>query len=124
MSIAEDGVGQKDAAERVVRVDVVGDDGRDHYMFHCPGCRSVHRFSVPPWGFDGNMVEPTVDGSVLVHGVPAVRETGFEGLPTCHSFIRRGHIEFLADSTHSLAGLTVDLPRWADDMRDDRSMVP
>jgi hypothetical protein len=30
--------------------------------------------------------------------------------PRCHSFVRNGHIEFLSDSTHALAGQTVQLP--------------
>lgn len=28
----------------------------------------------------------------------------------CHSFVTDGRIQFLADCTHDLAGLTVDLP--------------
>ena len=36
----------------------------------------------------------------------------------CHSFVRSGRIEFLSDSTHALAGQTVDLP---DDMPDGAS---
>ncbi|BAS10570.1 hypothetical protein AHiyo4_39920 [Arthrobacter sp. Hiyo4] len=30
--------------------------------------------------------------------------------PRCHSFVRNGHIEFLSDSTHELAGQTMALP--------------
>jgi hypothetical protein len=32
----------------------------------------------------------------------------------CHSFVRAGRIEFLNDSTHALAGKTVDLPDLPD----------
>jgi len=28
----------------------------------------------------------------------------------CHSYVTDGRIQFLADCTHALAGLTVDLP--------------
>jgi hypothetical protein len=30
--------------------------------------------------------------------------------PRCHSFVTDGRIQFLSDSTHALAGQTVDLP--------------
>lgn len=30
----------------------------------------------------------------------------------CHSFVTDGRIQFLSDSTHDLAGQTVDLPEW------------
>ena len=37
----------------------------------------------------------------------------------CHSFVTDGRIQFLSDSTHVLAGQTVDLPPIADSMGDD-----
>lgn len=30
----------------------------------------------------------------------------------CHSFVTGGHIQFLGDSAHVLAGQMVDLPEW------------
>lgn len=30
----------------------------------------------------------------------------------CHSFVRDGRIEFCGDSTHAMAGQTVELPDW------------
>lgn len=42
--------------------------------------------------------------------------------PRCHSFVRDGKIEFLNDSTHSLAGQTVDLPPLPDWLKEDRDV--
>ena len=33
----------------------------------------------------------------------------------CHSFVTDGRIQFLTDSTHTLAGQTVPLPAWGED---------
>ncbi|HET6805314.1 MAG TPA: hypothetical protein VFH59_07745 [Frateuria sp.] len=113
---------------------VVHDDGTFYGIrFCCPGCaqvrdgvgswvvltvkwtpegytRSPHINEQHCWGFDGNLDNPTLTPSVLQQwnqwqgeGVPAKRHV-------CHSFVRNGRIEFLGDSTHSLAGQTVDLP--------------
>lgn len=90
----------------------------------CPGCqigahilpvdwtpegmqRSKHvNGSRPVWGFNGDLERPTLSPSILG------RTTwGEERVPlVCHSFVRDGRIEFLADCTHMLAGQTVDLP--------------
>ena len=64
----------------------------------------------PRWSFNGDMENPTFGPSVLSRW----NEWQGEGVPAkthvCHSFIRGGRIEFLSDSTHALAGNTVDLP--------------
>lgn len=82
-----------------------GSDGRrDFVIFTCLGCDARHQVSVGEhgqWGWNGSLELPTFEGSVLVTG-------GRGGI--CHSFVRDGRIEYLADSTHSLAGQTVDLP--------------
>jgi len=83
----------------------------------CPGCDEAHRPVIadedgheppgPVWGWDGNLTAPTFTPSVLVQGGPKNS--------VCHSFIRNGRWEFLADSTHHLAGQTVDMvpvPDW------------
>jgi hypothetical protein len=90
-----------------------------HYgwTFHCPGCaawdepghhlHSTHTVD-RTWTFNGDQDKPTLSPSVLVTGqfwVGGVKEER-----RCHSFVREGRIEFLADCTHSLAGKTVDLP--------------
>jgi hypothetical protein len=30
----------------------------------------------------------------------------------CHSFVTAGHIQFLSDCTHEMAGQTVEIPEW------------
>ncbi len=88
--------------------------------FMCPGCDSSHICRVegegrPCWGFNGNMDAPTLTPSVLVtyNGPDAgqLDEDGFRAPPAvCHSYVTNGSIQFLADSTHALAGQTVPLP--------------
>ena len=87
--------------------------------FRCPGCDSHHYLRVPPlspaWGFNGDFDRPTFTPSVLVEysGPDAGQDRGDgDRAPParCHSFVTDGRIQFLADSTHSLSGQTVDLP--------------
>ena len=93
------------------------------YGFHYPGCNETHLFWVkslrnapvwkaagdgrvqgPVWAFNGDVERPTVNPSILV-------TTRFpDHTKICHSFIRDGRIQFLSDSTHQLAGKTVELP--------------
>jgi hypothetical protein len=97
--------------------------------FWCPGCEEMHVVS-PGWTFDGNYERPTFSPSVLVtsgcktpqfqagescwctfnaEAVAAGREpSGFQ-CSRCHLFVKAGHIEFLGDSTHKLAGQTVEM---------------
>jgi hypothetical protein len=85
---------------------------------------------LPGWTFDGNYDRPTFSPSVLVtsgcktpqfkpgdecwctfnaEAVQAGREpSGFE-CSRCHLFVKAGKIEFLSDSTHKLAGQTVEM---------------
>lgn len=81
--------------------------GPAHYFFECPGCGCLHSIITPGWSFNGDIDKPTVSPSILVNGNPAAHN------PTakrCHSFVRDGKIQFLADCEHELAGQTVDLP--------------
>lgn len=105
--------------------------------FWCPGCNSAHMIqygegSGPRWGWNGDEVRPTFTPSINVLGIKhdmtdaeqvaydaAFDEVGPMALlddprfrTVCHSFVRDGRINFLGDSTHSLAGQTVDLPPW------------
>lgn len=77
------------------------------YMFWCPGCETGHWFSVPPWTFDGDMVNPTVRASILVRG-PA-KGDGRNPVVRCHLFVTDGAIRFLTDCDHALAGQTVPM---------------
>lgn len=86
----------------------------------------------PCWTWNGNLDLPTFSPSVLVtrghfcHNPPVPGNCACdfqERFPDeepwawpctrCHSFVRDGRIQFLPDSTHKLAGQTVDLPEIA-----------
>lgn len=85
-------------------------NGRQSYRFVCPGCaqydepgstfHAAHVFD-SSWTYNGAGEKPTVS--------PSIKLTSHDGR-VCHSFIREGRIEFCADSTHALAGQTVELP--------------
>lgn len=89
--------------------------------FFCPGCKTRHTVSIgtpggPQWSWNGDVDNPTLSPSVLVTWYkPSDNDEEFDDATkdvkqTCHSFVRNGHIEFLTDCTHSLAGQTVQLP--------------
>jgi len=102
--------------------------------FQCPGCGTSHvlRVSGPlPWNWNGSIESPTLTPSVLFtsgHYAPGWKgpkcwctynaehpeEKDSFSCVRCHSFITDGKIRFLPDSTHGLAGQTVDLPDWSD----------
>ena len=87
-------------------------------LFFCPGCKGVHGINVaegkrPCWKWNNSMEKPTFKPSILV---------SYGDNRVCHSFITDGKIKYCNDSTHDLAGKTVDLPefetnfqKWADD---------
>lgn len=105
----------------------------DHVLFWCPGCKAYHAIRVgdgpgPRWKWDGAVDWPTITPSILVTGEelteqgerdmeewekaghPSRDGKPFETRPMrCHSFITDGMIRFLEDSTHELAGRTVEL---------------
>lgn len=134
------GVGAEERAavpgEDTVKLRPYSYEGKLHgYHFWCPGCDQPHGFSVAGdcrWQFDGNMDRPTVAPSILVQGGHYAEghsgecwctynakhpdnPSGFKCL-RCHSYIRSGRIQFLNDCSHSLAGQTVELPDWPDDL--------
>ncbi|WPY93145.1 DUF6527 family protein [Limimaricola variabilis] len=81
--------------------------------FMCPGCGTMHVVTIdgdrpPHWDWNGDADAPTFQPSVLVT-MPDPDRPGVN-LSICHSFVRDGRIQFLGDSTHALAGQTVDLP--------------
>ena len=78
------------------------DSGR-LYLIECPGCGYGHHFD-SRWQFNGNLERPTFKPSLLVNS------SGAGPSPRCHSFVTDGRIRFLEDSTHELAGQTVELP--------------
>ena len=104
------------------------------YLFFCPGCEGMHKFD-SRWTFNGDFEKPTFSPSLLVrtghyqlehksdkcwctyNAVHKDDPAPFE-CAICHSFVTDGKIQFLNDSTHILAGQTVDLKdesEWWDD---------
>ena len=94
-----------------------------HLIFWCPGCNSHHAAIVDGsrgWTWNGSFTHPTISPSILVKGTVPITDDEhariMRGEPIqprdliCHSFVRDGMIEYLSDSTHSLAGQTVPLP--------------
>lgn len=88
-------------------------------MFCCPGCAELHGHvglhvlpvntteHTPAWEWDRNLDAPTLAPSILTrHGADMDQ--------VCHSYLRGGVLEYLADSTHSLAGQSVPLPNLPD----------
>lgn len=103
-------------------------------VFACPGCGQAHAVRIeelpgsgrPVWDFNGDVDAPTFSPSYLYEAytwepqvtpanLDAWRAAPWEQTRTpkvCHSFIVGGQISFLSDSTHFLAGQTVDLAHW------------
>lgn len=74
-------------------------------LFMCPGCNCYHMFDAR-WTWNGDVNRPTFSPSLAV----------FMGTDRqCHSFVRDGRIEFLADSRHRLAGQIVEMLEEPDD---------
>jgi hypothetical protein len=77
----------------------------DDMLVHwCPGCCQLHPVAVDKpnslgafWTWNGNKDQPTFTPSFHLRGI-------------CHYFIQDGKIDYLNDSTHFLAGQTVELP--------------
>lgn len=108
-------------------------DEQAGYSFFCPGCKGHHSVVTSPggWGFNENPESPTFTPSVLVKGghfaegwtgpdcwcnfeARTGQKTSFQ-CRICHSYVTDGQIQFLADSTHFLAGQTVALPDYPEE---------
>lgn len=98
---------------------VTSDGSHYGYRFHCPGCDDKHVIPTKPhergWDFSGTVERPTFSPSIHVYPSKKGVDGKIVDTPRCHSFVRDGRIEFLAESTHALAGQTVDLPEIATD---------
>lgn len=82
------------------------------YLIDCVACKCSHCLATKianengsKWAFNGDVNSPTFHPSLKV----TVRPHTLEKL-ICHSFIKNGKMEYLSDSTHDLAGHTVELP--------------
>lgn len=92
----------------------------EHVAFNCPGCECGHMIRIsgahPVWEWNGDLDNPTVSPSIRVtypanpNALEEFKEWRLER--TCHMYVKEGKIQFLADCTHPLAGLTVDIPDW------------
>ncbi len=80
-------------------------------MWRCEGCREIHHIVVrgqrslmsgASWSWNGSTSKPTLTPALLkaIEGNNPIR---------CHSFVRDGEVQFLADSDHALAGKTVPM---------------
>lgn len=96
--------------------------GKATWKFWCPGCDGAH---VVNDSWTVNVEAATINPSILVHPHKTLIDSTLTGpaltapenvteTPLCHSYVTDGRIRFLDDSTHALAGQTVDLPDWED----------
>jgi Family of unknown function (DUF6527) len=85
-------------------------DGGD-VAFFCPGCERWHVINAARWHFDGNYDRPTFSPSIVITTNAIADDDGAVLLAAskCHSFVKDGHIQFLGDCTHAMAGKTVPL---------------
>lgn len=87
-------------------------------VFYCPGCEEDHQIDTVKWEFNGDYEKPTFSPSYLTwidpnpNASPKFRKGRYRTGWRCHSFIKNGHIEYLSDCTHKLAGQTIKLPEW------------
>lgn len=91
-------------------------DGNRVHIF-CPGCNVPHGIVVGSWTWNGSLELPTFSPSLLTHrrvgnNLPLEHQDFRWTDEVCHCFVNDGLIQFLTDSTHHLAGQTVDLPEW------------
>jgi hypothetical protein len=123
---------------------VLRDKDYDCWKFFCPGCEVTHNF-YDSWKFNGDLDRPTVEPSIKVEYCrypPVDLSTGdfargadgeylldehgmLRGAKkmVCHSFIRDGLIQFLADCTHELAGKIVPLTDVPNDPPADHDII-
>jgi hypothetical protein len=85
------------------------------FLFDCPGCKSLHAVhTITPnsrgalWEFNGNVDKPTFSPSIIV----SWEYQATQQKHVCHSYVTDGKIQFLSDSTHSLAAQIVELPDY------------
>jgi hypothetical protein len=112
-----------DTGPLVVVRQVRSQDGQHlggHALVWCPACDKLHALGVrgddgsrapTEWEWNGDLERPTFSPSLLTW-------TGDRDNPDtrCHSYIRNGMWDYLADCTHALAGQVnvpmVPLPAW------------
>lgn len=90
--------------------------------FWCPGCAEFHTVTTHEggWQWNGDLEKVTLSPSILVRGTKRLTDEEHAFVmnggkidvvqTVCHSFVKEGQIQFLADCTHDLASQTVALP--------------
>ena len=76
-------------------------DKKIQWHIMCPGCGHVHAMSPSIHTFNGDLLNPTFNPSLLQN---------FNPEKICHSFVRDSTIQFLSDCYHELKNQTVELP--------------
>jgi hypothetical protein len=128
-------------ASKLKQVEVYGHTQQYYYCPGCKQAHNVNTAvpagsNNPAWTFDGDPQSPTFTPSVLVTWsepknindpqamerdlalAKARRDAGEQNikLPSvnkvCHHYVTLGRIQYLLDSTHELAGHTVDMVDW------------
>lgn len=86
--------------------------GTGAYFHWCPGCEEMH--TLPDgWSFDGNLETPTFTPSFLHSGYSSHHQPRI-----CHYILTNGILNFCTDSTHTLAGKSVALPKLPIELAD------
>jgi hypothetical protein len=84
------------------------DDGHHAY---CSGCKQDHL--IPnTWQFNGNLEKPTFSPSLLIRYQNYNHVQDKDISFVCHSFITDGEWRYCSDSTHELAGQTVEMEEY------------
>jgi hypothetical protein len=100
--------------------ELLASDGVSHYswVWHCPGCDAPHQCD-DRWSFNGDHERPTFgpvppapNCSVLVTTYHFEGEARVDD--RCHSHVTDGRVTYTEapDTTHALAGQTVEIPDW------------
>ena len=92
--------------------EIVRSDGsRYSWIIYCPACRDSHLVN-SRFVWNGSKDKPTFDGETTILGVKIERAHNSINRPHCHFSIQDGFITFYRDSSHHMAGETVELPDW------------
>ena len=85
-------------------LEIIKDKDLIRFYFYCKACNEIHGIN-NTWAVEINAFgKPTVNPSILIE------KENYK----CHMHIKNGKIKYLDDSTHYLAGKTVDMTRKGD----------
>lgn len=88
--------------------------------YWCPGCNHAHMVPTEKpnakgcrWDWDGVAESPTITPSIHIHHEAwNDGERDHPAKSQCHHYVTSGHIQFLSDCEHHLAGQTVPMVEW------------